>query len=162
MHMRNPKVFWAVAWLASVPAAALGQVPMPGHDADPPSVLTATVLAAIKSAASGYPLVGVKLYARDSALLVFDDSTLTFAKLRAHSWTFGPAPTAAEAEGCPPEKVLGRKIARAFFSALGRPTELDHVIVLVRGTRDLERWTASGMYYFRPQLSGAWAGDSLP
>src|SRR5439155_16778546 len=95
----------------------------------------------------------------DSALLVFDDSTLTADNLHAERWMFGPPVTAAEADSCPPEKVLGRKIARVFWRASGRPKQMQKVIVAVKGTTGIDRWTAESMYFYRSQLANVWAGD---
>lgn len=162
MLMRQIGLYWGVAFLAALSEAALGQVPIPGYDADPPSTLNAAVRSRLERTAGRYPFVGIKRYGADSTLLVFADSTLAAAPLRAGTWMFGPAAKAGELDGCPPEKVLGRKIARTYFDAVGRPSELRHVLVLVRGTKDLDRWTAMGMHYYGPQLAGKWAGDSLP
>ncbi len=158
--MRTIKVVgWLIA-LATIPSQAAGQVPIPGSDADAPSVLPAAVRTAVANTARTYPLTGVRMFGRDSVLLVFDDSTLTAAPLNAGTWMFGPPVTAAEADSCPPPKVLGRRIARALYRGLGRPSDLEKVIVLVRGTAGIDRWTAMGMYYYRSELTGRWAGDS--
>ena len=72
---------------------------------------------------------------------------------------FGPPVTDAEADGCPPEKVLGRKIARVLWRGLGRPSELKYIMVTVRGTTGVDRWTTNTMYFHRSQLEDVWAGD---
>lgn len=77
-------------------------------------------------------------------------------------WMFGPAVTAAEADSCPPEKVLGRKIARVLFRFLDRPAAMQQIVVAVHGTNGKDRWTVEDMYYYREQLEGRWAGDLIP
>ena len=59
----------------------------------------------------------------------------------------------------PPQKVLGRKIARALWRGIGKPAEMRYIRVAVRGTTGLERWTAMDMYYHYTQLEGRWVGD---
>jgi hypothetical protein len=117
------------------------------------------VRAAIEQKAEAYRFEGFRFFAKDSALLVFVDSTLTATRLRAHTWMFGPVVTAAEADSCPPEKVLARKIARAFWRSWGRPADIQYIIVAVRGTKGRDRWTSTSMYFHKPQLVQAWAGD---
>ena len=87
---------------------------------------------------------------------------MTGAALQAHTWMFGPAVTAAEADSCPPEKVLGRKIARVLFRALNRPAAIQQIVVAVHGAIGKDRWTGESMYYYREQLEGRWAGDPNP
>jgi hypothetical protein len=140
---------------------ALAQTPLPFGPLQPLTALDSAQRSAIRESAAGYPFAGFRLFGRDSVLLVFDDSTLTSDALAAHRWMFGPPVTAAEADSCPPEKVLGRRIARAFWAAWGRPGETQHVMVAVRGTEGRDRWTAETMYYHRSQLHGPWAGDRL-
>lgn len=135
------------------------QVPVEFGALDPPAALSPTVQRAVAAKADNYPFVGFRMLGRDTVLLVFDDSTLTVAGLRAHTWMFGPPVTTAEADSCPPEKVLGRKIARAFWNAAGRPAETQVIMIAVRGTRGIDRWTAETMYYWRNQLDKPWAGD---
>ena len=113
-----------IAALASAPSALSAQVPLPFGELEPPAALGTTLRDAVSRRAGGYPFAGFRLFGRDSALLVFDDSTLTGDALRAGHWMFGPPVTAAEADSCPPEKVLGRKIARAFWANWGRPVKL--------------------------------------
>lgn len=78
---------------------------------------------------------------------------------------FGPPVTAAEAAGCPPEKVLGRRIARAFWRTTGRATGIDTVTVIVQSVYVTAIGPSSlmrvGMIYTRSELEGAWAGDTL-
>jgi hypothetical protein len=150
----------AAVLLAGLGASALpAQVPPAFGPLQPPSALGVAQRDAVVEMAGGYRLIGFQLFGRDSALLVFDDSTLTDAALRANTWMFGPPVTTAEADGCPPEKVLGRRIARVFWAGWGRPAETQHVMVAVRGTIGRDRWTAVTMYYLPSQLDGPWAGD---
>ena len=115
--------------------------------------------AQLQSKAGHYPLRNVTTFSQDSVLLVFDDSTLTAASLKAGTWMFGPPVTAAEADSCRPEKVLGRKIARVFWRGVGKPSSLQQIVVRVRGTVGIDRWTSTDLYYYRAQLEGPWAGD---
>lgn len=150
----------AVALFAVLGARTLpAQVPLAFGPLQPPSALGAAQRAAIAGIAGGYPFVGFQLFGRDSALLVFEDSTLTAAASGANTWMFGPPVTTAEADGCPPEKVLGRRIARVFWAGWGRPTQAQHVMVAVRGTVGRDKWTAVTMYCLPSQLDGPWAGD---
>jgi hypothetical protein len=121
-----------------------------------PSRFATTLRQAIESEARQYPFVGFRLFGRDSARLVFDDSSFTVSALRAGKWMFGPTVTAAEADGCPPEKVLGRKIARALWHGLGKPNDLQYITIAVHGSGGFARYT---MYYHRSQLDGPWVGD---
>jgi len=146
--------------VASLLARVLSaQTPLAFTQLQAPGELDRAIRDAVVQKAGKYPFVGFRLFGRDSALLVFDDSTLTADAAHANTWTFGPPVTAAEADGCPPEKVLGRKIARVFWSEWGRPAETQYVMVAVRGTRGRDRWTAETMYYRRSQLIEPWAGD---
>lgn len=138
--------------VSSQPPLALGQLQLP-------SELALPLREAMVQKAGKYPFVGFRLFGSDSALLVFDDSTLTADALRTKTWVFGPPVTVAEADGCPPEKVLGRKIARVFWRGWGRPPDAQYVMVAVRGTRGRDRWTVETMYYLLNQLEGPWAGD---
>jgi hypothetical protein len=135
------------------------QVPIEFGALEPPAALSPALQRAVAAKAANYPFAGFRMLGRDSVLLVFEDSTLTVAGLRAHTWMFGPPVTTAEADSCPPEKVLGRKIARAFWNAAGRPAETQAIMIAVRGTRGIDRWTAETMYYWRNQLDKPWAGD---
>src|SRR5215213_5817891 len=133
------------------------QTPLAFGPLQPPAALDSALRGAILEKAAAYPFVGFRFFARDSVLLVFDDSTLTDDALTARRWMFGPAVTVAEADGCPPEKVLGRRIARSLWVRWGRPSEIQYVLVAVRGTSGRDRWTAETMYYPRSQLQGPWA-----
>jgi hypothetical protein len=141
--------------------AAHAQEPIEFGSLDPVTSLSPTVQRAVAAKAANYPFVGFRMLGRDSVLLVFDDSTLTAAGIRAQTWMFGPPVTAAEADSCPPEKVLGRKIARAFWNTAGQPAETQVIMVAVRGTRGVDRWTSETMYYWRSQLEKPWAGDPI-
>jgi len=79
--------------------------------------------------------------------------------MQANRWMFGPPTTAAEADSCPPEKVLGRKLARLLWRGLNKPRELHYIIVAVHGTKDRDRFTVYTMYYQRGQLEAPWVGD---
>ena len=77
---------------------------------------------------------------------------------------FGPPATKAEADGCPPEKVLGRRLARLVWTQLGKPAELQVVIVRVHGPwvgdpLDTADQVTENLYYPRFQLTGPWVGD---
>jgi hypothetical protein len=128
----------------------------------PVASMKAPLRSAIEAKAKGYRFVGFAFFGSDSALLVFEDSTLTTPALRANTWMWGPPVSVAEADGCPPEKVLGRQIARALFRALGRPTGLQQIMVAVHGTLGLDQRSAESMYYYPEQLTGRWAGDPSP
>lgn len=99
------------------------------------------------------------------AYVVFQDSTLTTAASDSGTWMFGPKTTVAENDGCPPKKVLGRKIARALWTSLGKPEWLEEVRVVVIGPlvdtsideKDQATWTFN---YPRFQLTGPWVGDT--
>jgi hypothetical protein len=142
----------------AIPAAS-AQVPIEFGSLEPAAALSPALQNAVVTKAANYPFVGFRMLGRDSVLLVFEDSSLTVAGLRANTWMFGPPVTSAEADSCPPEKVLGRKIARAFWNAAGRPAETQVIMIAVRGTRGVDRWTAETMYYWRNQLEKPWAGD---
>ena len=150
-------------FLCAIPfAPSLGQTPIEFQPLRAPSTLAPQVRAAIELKAGSYQFEGYRLFAKDSALLVFVDSSLTATGLRAHTWIFGPPVAAAEADSCPPEKVLARKLARTFWRRQGRPAELQYMIVAVRGTTGPDRWTATSMYFQNFQLAQAWAGDPAP
>lgn len=128
----------------------------------PATAMDAKLRAAVHAQAGKYALEGVGIFGRDSIVLVFADSAYTDAGHTAGTWMFGPRVTDAEADGCPPEKVLGRKIARALFRAMGRPAELRQIAVSVHGTVGADRWSGVDMYYYPGQLSGKWSGDRIP
>ncbi|MEA3245580.1 MAG: hypothetical protein U9Q74_05435 [Gemmatimonadota bacterium] len=128
----------------------------------PASAMAPPLRTAVTARAGRYPFDGYALFGTDSVLLVFTDSSYTAAGERAGTWMFGPPVTAAEADGCPPPKVLGRQIARALFRAMGRPPGLQQVVVSVHGTAGGDRWSVVDMYFYPEQLSGKWAGDSVP
>ena len=149
--------------IASCATSAFTQKPIVFTDiVRPIASMMPALRGAVQAKAKGYPFVGFAFFGGDSALLVFEDSTLTTPALRAKTWMWGPPVTAAEADSCPPEKVLGRQIARSLFRALGQPAGLQQIVVAVRGTLGLDRWSVESMYYFPAQLTGRWAGDPLP
>lgn len=123
-----------------------------------PQFTAAGLTPRIQLAAGHYPLVAINLAAPDSAELVFVDSTLTATGLHAGTWMFGPPVTEAEADSCPPEKVLGRRLARILWREGGKAAGLRMVAVQVRGV-DHERYTSIRMFYYPVQLEGPWAGD---
>ena len=126
---------------------------------EPPSRLPPELRRAIEERAGKYPFEGYRRFGPDSVLLVFADSTLTGASLKADTWMFGPAVTAAEADSCPPEKVLGRKLARIYWRAAGQPRAIKHIMVAVHGTNAIDRWTVVTMYYPYGHLAAPWVGD---
>jgi hypothetical protein len=122
------------------------------------------VHAQLQRVAGPYPLDSVYALNGDTVVLVLRDSTLTAARADAGTWMFGPPPTKAEEDGCPPEKVLGRRLARIVWTALGKPVDLQLVIVRVRGPlsgNPLESWdqVTEELFYPRFQLTGPWVGD---
>ena len=125
-------------------------------------LVTPALSGALQQKAGRYLLKNVAILAHDSAFLVFQDSALTADGLRAHTWMFGPKVSEAEADGCPPEKVLGRKIARLFWRRLGKGQGMQLVVVRVEGTKGIDKLTRYDMYYFPAQLQGRWAGDPDP
>jgi len=154
----RPLHLLALALCAVLPPLG-AQVPVAFGALEAPARLSPEVRTAIAGKAAGYPFVGFTRFDRDSVLLVFEDSELTGEAIRAHTWMFGPPVTPAEADSCPPEKVLGRRIARAFWKASGQPEETQAIMIAVRGTRGADSWTSETMYYWRPQLTAPWAGD---
>ena len=122
--------------------------------------VSAALRAALQARAGHYPLVEITLFPHDSALLVFEDSSYTGKAVAARTWMFGPPVTEAEADSCPPEKVLGRQIARLLWRRGGKEADLKTVVVRVRGVSGLDRYSHTDMYYYPSQLEGRWAGDS--
>lgn len=123
------------------------------------SVVPAELRSALQQRAGRYPLKDVVVFGRDSALLIFQDSTYTGDAGRAGTWMFGPPVTVAEADNCPPEKVLGRQIARVFWRGLGTRLGLQQVVVQVGGTKGMDQFSRISMFYYPVQLEGLWAGD---
>lgn len=115
--------------------------------------------ATLQARAAQYPLLAVHEFGVDSVVLVFEDSTLAAAAVQAGTWMFGPPTSAAEAGTCPPEKVLGRRLARAYWRGAGRPTDLQQVTVRVQSRDRVPGYTEISMYYYAPELSEAWVGD---
>jgi hypothetical protein len=72
---------------------------------------------------------------------------------------FGPPVTAEEAGGCPPQKVLGRRIAREYWRRQGKAIAIETVIVRVHGSAGLDRLSYEDMYYGHADLDGPWVGD---
>src|SRR3954471_7775914 len=98
---------------------------------DAQAAVTPAARAEMQAIAKRYPLLEVRLGSGKSAEIVFEDSSLTPDRSARGLWTFGPPVTAAEADGCPPDKVLGRRVARAFWKSTGRRAGIDTVTVLV-------------------------------
>ncbi len=121
------------------------------------------VHAQVQRAAGPYPLDSAYALGRDTVVLVLRDSTLTTAASEADTWMFGQPTTEAEEDGCPPEKVLGRRLARIVWSELGKPADLQLVIVRVQGpmtgTIESMRKVTVDLFYPRFQLTGPWVGD---
>lgn len=125
-----------------------------------PAALPSWVRRGVKAQAPRYRMVGGNVFGTDSILIAFEDSTLTSKGLQDSTWTFGPKPTKAESEQCPPEKVLGRKIARAVWREAGRPASWKMVAIQVRGTGDFEKYTGVTMFYYYTELAAPWVGDN--
>lgn len=158
--MRIVAAVAALLLLAHPMVAARAQVPAPFQSGlSDPSGLPSSVADSIRNTAAGYRFRGFRTFAQDSVILVFEDSTLTAAALKAGTWMFGPTATVAEADGCPPEKVLGRRIARMLWRGLDRPASVKYIVVAVTGTKGIDRWTAMSMFYYQRQLDGPWVGE---
>jgi hypothetical protein len=118
----------------------------------------------LRRSAGSYPLDSAYAVRVDSAVLVFGDVSLTPAAVEAGTWMFGPATTKAEEDGCPPEKVLGRRLARLLWTYIGKPKELAIVTVRVRGplvedALGSATQISEELFYPRFQLTGPWVGD---
>ena len=122
--------------------------------------VTPELKAALQTRAGAYPLKEVVLYGRDSAEVFFEDSLLTRDALEAETWMFGPPVTAEEAGACPPEKVLGQRIARELWWRLGADTTLQQIVVRVKATK-MDQLAEIGMYYYLEQVRDPWVGDTL-
>lgn len=133
---------------ALLPAAARAQAAVPP-----------ALPAELQAVAGPYPVVGVTIVPGAAARVVVEDSSIAAVTVDGPRWMLGPPVTAAEADGCPPEKVLGRRIARALWRGAARQAGADAVVVEVRGT-GAARFQAVHMYYYRPQLERSWAGDA--
>jgi hypothetical protein len=157
--MRHRSCCFAI--LAAVLGAsnARAQVPLEHGPLTPPAAIGAALRDSLQAKAGRYPFVGFLMFGRDSALLVFEDSAYHADAVREGKWMFGPPVTAAEADSCPPEKVLGRKIARVLWRGLDRPTSLQNVMIAVRGSQGIDKWSSTRMYFYPSQLTGRWAGD---
>ena len=122
---------------------------------------TVALRAALQQRAGSYPLDSVVFFGRDSALVVLADSSFTGASVAAGSWMFGPPVTPEEAGSCPPEKVLGQRLARLLWWHEGADTTLQTIIVRVHGTEGIDRFSSTSMYYYLAQLREPWVGDTL-
>ena len=124
------------------------------------AAVSSSLRAALQARAGAqYPLEDVTILPGDSAVIVFADSTYTGARRQAGTWMFGPPVPPIEQDSCPPEKILGRKIARVLWQNGGRESRLATVIVRVHGTVGVDRFSYTAMYYEPSQLEGPWAGD---
>lgn len=148
---------WALAALAA-PALLAAR-------AHAQAAITPAARAELQAVAGRYPLLEVRVDHGKSAEIIFEDSSLTPDRHARGTWMFGPPVTAAEAAGCPPEKVLGRRIARAFWRSTGRATRIDTITVIVQSVYARAIGPSSlmrvGMIYTRAELEGPWAGDTL-
>jgi hypothetical protein len=156
--MRNLRRGLALAAACIVSAAA-------AHAAEAQTSVSAAVRAALQAKAGPrYPLGNVTIVAGDSAVIEFADSTYTGEARAARKWMFGPPVPIAEQDSCPPEKILGRKIARVLWQNGGKAAKVQKVVVVVHGTIGKDRWSRTDFYYEPSQLDGPWAGDpaSLP
>src|ERR1019366_7335962 len=126
---------------------------------DAQQTVSAAVRAEIQARAGRYPLVAITIFAHDSALLEFADSSYTGKAYKAGKWMFGPPVTVAEADRCPPYKVLGRRIARVLWRRGGKEADLKTVIVRVRGVAGVDRFSYADLYYASSELEGRWEGD---
>jgi hypothetical protein len=143
-------------------SVSMAQVPLPFQDGlRAPAKLAPALVDSLRAKAGQYPFAGYR-FIGDSALLVFEDSTMTAAAVTSHTWMFGPPTTKAEEDGCPPEKVLGRRLARIFWRGAAKDSGVKIVMVAVHGTKGGDRWTAETMFYYPSQLEGAWAGEPAP
>ena len=125
-----------------------------------PADLPSWIRRGVKAQAPKYRMIGGNVFGTDSILIAFEDSTLTATGLENGTWSFGPKPTKAESEQCPPEKVLGRKIARAVWREAGKPASWKKVSIRVQGTREtMDKHVALTMFYYHSELTAPWVGD---
>jgi hypothetical protein len=151
-----------VVALAAVATTARAQMPLPFQTLESPAKLEPGLRQAIEALTPRYPFEGFRQFGADSVLLVFSDSALTGKSLTDHTWMFGPPVTDAEADSCPPRKVLGRKIARVYWRAVGSPKAIQVIMVAVHGTSGVDRWSVETMFYPYGQLAARWVGDGKP
>jgi hypothetical protein len=116
---------------------------------------------ALQARAGAYPIVDVQLFGSDSANVVVEDSALTMNSIATQTWMFGPPVSAAEAGECPPEKVLGQRIARELWWRLDEASRPAQVSIQVKSARRDGQMTEVVMYYYLSQLQNAWVGDTL-
>jgi hypothetical protein len=149
---RMPRLIRLLLVVAALPIVRAARV-------DAQQTVSPAVRAEIQARAGRYPLVAITIFAHDSALLEFADSSYTGKAYVAGTWMFGPPVTVAEADSCPPYKVLGRQIARVLWRRGGKEADLKTVIVRVRGVAGLDRFSFADLYYAPSQLEDPWAGD---
>jgi len=128
---------------------------------DRPKSVSAEIQRALQVRAGSYPLLEVQRFGRDSAYIVLEDSALTSDALAGDTWMFGPQVSAAEAGSCPPEKVLGQRIARELWWRLDSAARPSQVVVFVKSAHRDQRIAEIGMFYYLEQLQERWIGDTL-
>ncbi|HSB55708.1 MAG TPA: hypothetical protein VLD58_15210 [Gemmatimonadales bacterium] len=116
------------------------------------------VVRELQALAGAYPLLAATEYPPDSAVLIFEDSSLAPDHQRPGQWMFGPPVTEEEAAGCPPPKVLGRKLARLLYRRTGKAAPLKTIVVEVKAPAPFGQNRAR-MYYYLQELQEPWAGD---
>ena len=47
-----------------------------------------------------------------------------------------------------------------LFSVIFTEKEMQKIIVVVKGTVGIDRWTAESMFFYRSQIDNVWAGDT--
>ncbi|HVX41361.1 MAG TPA: hypothetical protein VHB25_17485 [Gemmatimonadaceae bacterium] len=115
----------------------------------------------LQRVAGPYPIETVEFFRADSARIVVEDSSRTAKAVMDGQWMFGPPVTAEEAGGCPPQKALGRRIARELWRQHGKRVGLQEVIVRVHGRAGADRLSYVDMHYGRAELDEPWVGDRL-
>lgn len=123
------------------------------------AIATTALRAHLQSVAGRYPIQDIEFFDRDSARIIVEDPSRTAKAVMEGRWMFGPPVTTEEADGCPPQKVLGRRIARELWRRQGKVSGLEQIIVRVRGTSGIDRLSYADLYYGRPELDGPWIGD---
>lgn len=145
-------------WFA-VGAILLGTAARSAHSQQASS--PAAIQVRLQRIAGPYPVRAIEWFGPDSARVVVEDSTRTASAVLAQTWMFGPPVTADEAGGCPPQKVLGRRIARELWRQEGKRRRAEQIIVRVHGATGLDRESFVDMYYGVPDLDGPWVGDKV-
>jgi hypothetical protein len=154
-----PQLARTTRLLAVVLAASLVVAPKNLRSQAP--ISSAAIRANLQRVSGPYPVLDIEWFGRDSARIVVEDSSRTTAAVTQHTWLFGPPVTAAEAAGCPPQKVLGRRIARALWRLQAKAVDVQQIIVRVHGRSGLDRLSFEDMYYGRSDLDDPWIGDRV-